>query len=450
MELLEEAIAGLNPEQKEAVVHDHAAGGQLLVLAGAGSGKTRVLTLRIARLVETGAAPERIVCVTFTVAAAAEMRERLALWLGKERAGRIRACTFHSLAWTFLRESPPGSSLPPGWKLLGFPARPRIAEAEEPDPDSPASASAGRPAAKPPRAPGAPRGEEVALDELMPLASELLATSPEALAAWRRSCEHLLIDEFQDIDPGQYAFCRTLAGDSPNLCAVGDDDQAIYGFRGADPGCILGFLRDFPGGRLVKLETNYRSHPHVLELANRIFADKEERFRKTLRPPASREGERGDPPRAIRLDSGNGWDQMRLVAALVRMRAAQGVPVGKMAVLCRVNRLCATMRRGMDRFGVPQELVVQTVHASKGLEYDTVFLVGLEEGLFPLEDADLQEERRLFYVAVTRARERLYLLRTKERVWKGKRKAFKPSRFLRWHVEPLGTRLLRGLGLSDG
>ena len=253
------------------------------------------------------------------------------------------------------------------------------------------------------------------------------------------------MDEFQDIDPGQYAFCRLLLGDSRNLVAVGDDDQAIYGFRGADPGCILRFLDDFPDGTLVKLEANYRSDQRILDLANRIFLDKDPRFRKTLRsprPPA------GKGPRVVRIDSRDGWEQMRCVARLARSSAEAGVPWDRIAVLARSNRLCDTVRRGLARFGVPPEAVVQTIHASKGLEYETVFLVGLEEGLFPIADADLQEERRLFYVAVTRARERLFLMHASTRFWRGKKKRFRPSAFLRWHEEPPLARFWRLLGLA--
>lgn len=467
MENVDEAIAGLNEGQRKAVLHDHARGGELLVLAGAGSGKTRVLTLRIAHLVRGGCPPGKIVCVTFTVAAAAEMRERLALWLGEETAAAVSACTFHSLAWRMVRESPPGSALPPGWKALGFPRRPEIAEEDEdakksgkpggpdggPGPGSPAAAD-GASGAHGPEDPAAAEAAAlgnalkrgaVELDELVLLARRLLRSGPEHLAAWRAGCAHLLVDEFQDIDPGQYAFCRLLLGDSPNLTVVGDDDQAIYGFRGADPGCILRFLDDFPDGTLVKLEANYRSDQRILDLANRIFLDKDPRFRKTLRSPRAPEGKE---PRVVRIDSRNGWEQMRCVARLARTANGTGVPWDRIAVLARSNRLCDTVRKGLARFGVPAETVVQTIHASKGLEYEVVFLVGLEEGLFPIADADRKEEQRLFYVAVTRARERLFLMHASERVWRGKKKPFKPSEFLRWHREGALDRFWRLLGLA--
>ena len=445
MEKLQGAIQSLNEGQRQAVLHDHATENELLVLAGAGSGKTHVLTLRIARLIAEGSLPEKVVCVTFTVAAAEEMRERLALWLGEERASKISACTFHSLAWRMISQKPPDHSVDEGWRVLGYPSRPKILEEDEEK-------------AKPDSSKKTEHNEKetnsteptITLDELTPRAVELLEKSEESLSAWRRSFHYLLVDEFQDIDPLQYRFCRTLLGDSKNFFAVGDDDQAIYGFRGADPSCILRFLENHPAAKLVKLELNYRSHPEVLHLANQIFAEKDPLLRKVLRAPEnSRSAASPHPsPRVIRIDSRTGWEEMKQISLLLKAAHRSGRAWSDMALLSRTNRLCATLRKGLIHFELPEEVVVQTLHASKGLEYGMVFLVGLSNDLFPLERADLDEERRLFYVGVTRAKEQLYLCHATERYWRGKRKGFTASDFFRYHREGWKTRFWRSFNLA--
>ncbi len=444
---MERLYAAIELPQKEAVLHDHQSQNELLVLAGAGSGKTHVLTLRIARLVAEGASPDKIICVTFTVAAAEEMRERLAKWLGEERAQQIIACTFHSLSWKIVGNTSPDRSQPEGWRTLGFSQKPRIVEEDEKDQKSSPSEKREKS-----RDGEEERGEEISLDQLTPLAMELFERSSETLAAWRRSFTYLLVDEFQDIDPLQYRFCRALLGESKNFFAVGDDDQAIYGFRGADPSCILRFLENHPAAQMVKLELNYRSHPEVLQLANQIFAKKDPLLRKILQAPENsryHDQKEYPSPRVVRLDFENGWREFKGIVERLQNENSEGRAWGEMALLARTNRLCATMRKALRHFDIPDEVVVQTVHASKGLEYGVVFLVGLSQKLFPFEKAEIEEERRLFYVAVTRAKERLYLCHAHRRFWKGKKCSFSSSEFLRFHKENVLERFWRLLKISD-
>src|SRR5207247_172795 len=189
----------LNPQQEAAVRHP---GGPLLVLAGAGSGKTRVLTARIAHLIrDRGLAPQRIFAVTFTNKAAGEMRARVAALLGADPRG-LWIGTFHAVAARLLH----------------------------------------------------------------PL--QLFREHPDRLSYWQHRFEHVLVDEFQDTNSAQYRLVKLLAAPHGNLCVVGDDDQAIYGWRGADVRHMLAFQQDFPGTTLIKLEQNYRSTQVILDAAN--------------------------------------------------------------------------------------------------------------------------------------------------------------------------------------
>src|SRR5256884_202865 len=196
----------LNPQQDAAVRHP---GGPLLVLAGAGSGKTRVLTARIAHLIrERGVAPSRVFAVTFT----------------NRAAGGMRA-----------------------------PAGPALRQANAMD-----------------------------FDDLLLFPLTLFAERPERLAYWQRRFDHVLVDEFQDTNAAQYRLVKRLASEHRNLCVVGDDDQAIYGWRGADVRHMLSFQQDFPGATLIKLEQNYRSTQVILDAANGVIAENARRLGKTL------------------------------------------------------------------------------------------------------------------------------------------------------------------------
>jgi superfamily I DNA/RNA helicase len=262
-------LAGLDPGQREAAL----ATGPLMILAGPGTGKTRTLTRRIAVLVaERGAAPEACLALTFTRRAAAEMRERLAALLpGQGR--RLMITTFHGLGLAILREHGERAGLEPGFTVADDRARLAVAVAEA------GSAAAGRRLlAEASRDPGvagefagllASRGM-VDFDGLISLTLALLQEAPDLAAAlrWRS----ISVDEYQDTDADQYALLRLLAGDGGGLAVIGDPDQAIYGFRGADVGFFLRFGRDYPGARTVALTRNYRSSPVIVSGAMQAVA----------------------------------------------------------------------------------------------------------------------------------------------------------------------------------
>ena len=308
---IEAAVRGLNREQREAVETTE---GPLLVLAGAGSGKTRVITVRIAHLLAMGRAPEAIVAVTFTNKAATEMRGRVRELVGSQADGLFLG-TFHAFCLQLLREH---------GTRIGLPERLVLAD--------PGDQSSGMRAilrekagARPPLQPGECLARislwknrlvepEVALrraaddeeafaaecyadyegwlarsrlldfDALLVQSVRLLDEAPDLAAAIHERLRYVLVDEYQDTNVVQHELLKRLVGPGGNLCVVGDDDQSIYAWRGADVGKILAFEQDFPGAAVVRLETNYRSTPQVLEVANRVIAHNQLRHAKTLRP----------------------------------------------------------------------------------------------------------------------------------------------------------------------
>jgi DNA helicase-2/ATP-dependent DNA helicase PcrA len=305
--------------------------GPLLVLAGAGTGKTRVITYRIAELIRTGTTPSRILAVTFTNKAAREMRERATRLLGRRKKNTKppEISTFHSLAVRILRrhidrlgypkqfviydrgdqESVARAALRdirvgheklrPGdviglisaWKGLSI--RPeQAAQVAESDRQQLAALAYVRYQA------ALKTAGAVDFDDLLLCTEELLEGFPEVRYAEASRFDHLLIDEYQDTNGLQYRIVRALAQHHGNLCVVGDDDQSIYGWRGAEVSHILGFERDWPRAKVVRLEDNYRSREAILELANQLIVHNSERHDKVLR--ASRGG--GEAPRFLRFE----------------------------------------------------------------------------------------------------------------------------------------------------
>ena len=320
-------MANLNPAQREAV---STLAGPLLVLAGAGTGKTRVVTFRIAELIKHGTPPERILAVTFTNKAAGEMQQRAAELLGKRRKGQQKPeiSTFHALCVRILRRH---------ITRLGYPAQ--FAIYDRGDQESLARAALReirvpgevlRPSdliniisrwktasVRPPEAAGLAATDKehlaamayrryqralklagaVDFDDLLLLTEELFGGHPDVLAAEAGRFRHLLIDEYQDTNGAQYRIVKGLAAPHRNLCVVGDDDQSIYGWRGAEVTHILRFQRDWPEAKIVRLEENYRSRGAILAVANRLIAFNRDRHDKVLR--AFREP--GEPPRILQF-----------------------------------------------------------------------------------------------------------------------------------------------------
>ncbi len=642
----------LNPSQRAAVEHEL---GPILVLAGAGSGKTRVVTQRIARLLERGAASRSILAVTFTNKAAAEMRERVVALVGAKIAKDLTVCTFHRFGLDVLGAETRALGLRGGSFAIFDQADSagvvrellrdikagknydtsailaRISHAKNAFMTAEAWEEAQR------QSRGIDDYDEVAMlvypryiaalrafqafdfDDLICEVVSLFKRRPEIAERWQQRFRFVIVDEYQDTNHAQLELVRQLAGMHRNVMVVGDDDQSIYAWRGADVRNILDFEQHFPGAKVVKLEENYRSVKPVLDVANAVLAGGGARRHKKVLRPTRLEGDRvtsvlaadpdieasfiateiqrriegGDRPKAFavlyrsnlqsapieaalkeraipfRIIGGqqfferkevkdliaymrvvlNPGDEMALrriinypsrgigeVAlhklssyatahdlslwnAVLKHHAVHELPAPALEGCRSIIRLIEQMRQRMNAFSpasVARALVAEiglkediyaastsnpaaarrwgnvegllnvfgrredqgkgdresfaeflrllalrqddddeeahdkvtltTMHGAKGLEFPTVFVIGLEEGLLPHSrtvteratdfvpaDTDgatsLEEERRLFYVAVTRARDRLFLCRSRARGVRGKLTARTPSRF---------------------
>ncbi|HEU4827763.1 MAG TPA: UvrD-helicase domain-containing protein [Gemmatimonadales bacterium] len=381
--LAQQWLQSLNPSQREAVAHVH---GPLLVLAGAGSGKTRVLTTRIASLIEQhGVPPERIFAVTFTNKAAGEMKERIGRLLERDPAG-LWIGTFHSLSARLLRREA---------DLLGFTRQftiydqddsvslvrrlmeqrghstktftPRAVQSvisgaknrmQSPEALA-ASAGFDRLAAAAADVYGAlgpalKAANAMDFDDLLLHPLTLFREHPDRLERYRERFQFILVDEFQDTNRAQYELIRLL-GAHGNVCAVGDDDQSIYGWRGADVRNMREFQRDFPGTKLVRLEENYRSTQAVLDAANGVIAENAGRIGKTLR--TRRQG--GES--LTLLAAADERDEAEwVVRELERRRAAGEWALEEMAVLYRTNAQSRAFEEAFRRAGIPYRLIGAT------------------------------------------------------------------------------------------
>ena len=606
----------LNEAQYQAVFHR---GGPLLVLAGAGSGKTRVITERVAALVERGVPHDQITAVTFTNKAATEMRQRLKGRLGG-RADKLRIQTFHALGLAIVRQHAKLLQRRANLSVFGvseqraavrsvlqemnlptdraqldlvMPKLSRLKSGLSSNVDPALSTLRQRYDAL------LAKMNAVDFDDLICLPLQLLQQHDEVRALWRMRARHLLVDEYQDSSRMQYDLVRQLAPADGNLTVVGDDDQSIYGWRGAEVRNLFQLERDYPGLTVVRLEENYRSTAAILQAANSLIAHNAERLGKTLRSTLGR----GKPTRIWECESSedeaeriaadirrqhatghDGWDQfcvlyrashqsraielalreqsipyhvsgglsffdrgevrdllawMRLIAnfeddlafiravskprrgigevalaqlgdhahriggSLLEAALDDGLHHPKTATLREFGQLIVMLEQRfnhgnaddafdallkesdlgqMIRDEAPDEAVAErrlanvaqlrdwwlghadkggnltdflqrmmliadsrgeegeqqvrlmTVHAAKGLEFNHVYVSGMEDGSFPHKNAiaeqRLEEERRLLYVAITRARHRLTLSCAAHRKRGGHGDAMTPSRFL--------------------
>ena len=625
----ERYLSGLNPAQREAVLHTE---GPLLVIAGAGSGKTRVLTHRVAHLITAiGVKPNEILAITFTNKAAGEMRERLTAMLGPV-ARAIWILTFHAACGRMLRSEAERLGYKSNFTIYDSQDQVRLVKQvlDELDKDPkrfvPRGIHAQISNAKNQLLTPALYRERVAsfydqtvaevyelyqrrlhasnavdFDDMLMLTVEVLERFPEARKKWQNAFRYVLVDEYQDTNHAQYRLLQLLGVTHGNVCAVGDPDQSIYAFRGADIRNILEFERDFPDTRTIALEQNYRSTNAILEAANAVISHNSERKEKRL---WSELGD-GEPVRVIEVE--DEASEARYVAAQIAGLVEEGYSGSEIAIFYRMNaqsrvieqtlrlqgvgyqviggprfyeraevkdviaylqvldnppdavsllRIANKPRRGIgdttlsrlvtyaenhgltlyealshapeaglgtaackavsglanlldslrsaaqelevpeliqaiyDRTGMidafeaertieargrienleafvdgareyestapeatlsgflqeislfsaqdelttESDVTLMTIHNAKGLEYRAVFLVGVEEEIFPssrsIEEQGIEEERRLFYVGLTRAQERLTLTHASSRMLWGRTNANLPSRFL--------------------
>jgi DNA helicase-2/ATP-dependent DNA helicase PcrA len=374
-------LAGLNTEQREAVL---ATEGPVLVLAGAGTGKTRVLTTRLAHILATRKAwPGQILCVTFTNKAAREMKERIGALIGGVVEGMQWLGTFHSIGARMLRRHAELVGLKSNFTILDADDQLRLmkqlVEAAGIDEKRwPARNLAGMidewknrglSPADVPQGEGHGfafgKGRELyaqyqqrlkdlnAADfgDLLLHILNILTGHPDILADYRERFRYCLVDEYQDTNVAQYLWLKLLATSSGNVCVVGDDDQSIYGWRGAEVENILRFERDFPGAKVIRLERNYRSTPAILGAASGLIAANKGRLGKTLWT----EGDQGEKIRVQGV-----WDaeeEARNIASDAEDLHRQGEPFSQMAILVRA---AYQMREFEDRFialGLPYRVI---------------------------------------------------------------------------------------------
>lgn len=506
-----------------------APGGPLLVVAGPGTGKTRTLTHRIAYLcAELGVSPDACLAITFTRRAADELRARLRALLG-EAADGVTVATFHALGLMILREHPTKAGLRPDFTVADEPVRTQLREeaglSQQDGPDAPAWRRYRSLLRK---------ANLVDLDELVSAPLELLRAHPELAEEYRHRWPWVFVDEYQDVDEDQYELLRQLTRPDGNLCAIGDPDQAIYSFRGADVRFFLRFSQDFTDARMVRLSRNYRSTPPIIAAAVQAIAPSTLVRGRRLEPVRLSP----DAPLLGRYQASSPADEAAFVARTIDMlvggvshrsldsgrvdgrAVTEAVSFSDIAVLYRTDAQAGPVIDALQRAGIPvqkrshnrlrdrtgvaelareltlaglgddrtdlvtrikqvgqalaerydtptldpdeavtvapedvwaavelvlplteecgddlprflaalaagtevdaldpraEAVTLLTMHASKGLEFPVVFLIGVDDGLLPhsfggnLTDEAVAEERRLFFVALTRAQDRLYL-----------------------------------------
>ncbi|MHC4778717.1 MAG: UvrD-helicase domain-containing protein [Planctomycetota bacterium] len=564
----EELGAGLNPEQKSAVDHGP---GPLLVVAGPGTGKTRTMAHRIARLVETGEAdPGSILALTFTNHAAGAMRKRIREILPGPVSSGITACTFHSLCARLLREGPR-----PHFTVLGDGESSAILEEAAHKVEGHSKkrlkglsgliSLAKRECWTPEEAARDVRfddstvavyreyreametREALDFDDLLLDTVKSLQIDGEFAARTQMRFSWILVDEYQDINPAQYSLVRLLAPVvDANLCAVGDPDQAIYGFRGSDPVYFRRFTEDYPPAKVVRLHRNYRSPDKVLKAATQVMEKARSRAGEEVRSGiegervavsvlASEEAEAEFVAHTIEKEMGGVSFFSRDSGRLEDREGVTERSFSDFAVLYRTEAQAFAAENALARLGLPvrrvgtnrlldkpayrkvrdalashggegsrpvarllldlssdlegeareaarnlsslagpfgediqayldhlalasevdsmdpraDRIACLTLHASKGLEFPVVFILACEDGIIPFrfgsEPDDIEEERRLFFVGVTRAIEKLYLCRARRRLRYGRAVNNPPSPFL----DDIDRELLRAAGLPE-
>lgn len=376
-------LDGLNPEQTQAVL---SIDGPVLVLAGAGTGKTRVLTTRIAHILASGRArPHEILAVTFTNKAAREMKERIGRLVGERVEGMPWLGTFHAIGTKILRRHAELVGLKSDFTILDMDDHNRLlkqliqaADIDEkrwPTRQLSSLIDGWKNRALQPA--DVPKGEQRAFadgragelytqyqarlktlnaadfGDLLLEPIRLFKSHPDVLADYQRRFRYMLVDEYQDTNIAQYLWLRLLAQSNKNICCVGDDDQSIYGWRGAEVDNILKFEHDFPGAVVVRLERNYRSTSHILATASHLIAHNQSRLGKTLFTDIA-------DPDAQKVVVASAWDseeEARQIGDEIEARQRKGHKLDEMAILVRAS---FQMREFEDRFvtlGLPYRVI---------------------------------------------------------------------------------------------
>ncbi len=369
----------LNPEQREAVETTE---GPLLILAGAGSGKTRVLTYRIAHLLEKGVYPSKILAITFTNKAAREMRERVDNLVGPA-AKSLWVSTFHAACVRILRREIEKIGYQPGFVIYDTDEQKTLVkdclkELNLNDKQFPPNAVLGRISSAKNELIGPPQfarryrdyfSDRVAdvyklyqerlnknnaldFDDLIMKTVELFRSYPEVLDYYQDRFQYILVDEYQDTNHAQYALVSLLAAKWRNLCVVGDDDQSIYSFRSADIRNILEFEKDFPDARVVKLERNYRSTQPILSAAHAVVRNNLGRKEKKLWTDRA-----GGEPLSV-YEAGNEHDEVwHICNEIERLRATEGRNLRDFVVLYRTHAMSRVLEEVFLRRGIPYAIV---------------------------------------------------------------------------------------------
>lgn len=483
-------LKGLNQDQKIAVTAS--SDSHILVLAGAGCGKTTVLTKRLAFCILSGIKAERICALTFTRKAAEEMVSRVAALDGIGKQSRVPLITtFHGLGLRILSETVDGTL---NFCRLGYSGMPRLlSERDRLEMLATVSSKNEREllnadlfrldsllsqrlvfaekqtflsdSQKQVLKQIADRMEKLKhengawdFSDLITGLMQLFEKNPWLKNLYARRFDSVLVDEFQDTNPVQIKLLHCLLSNGSSLFAVGDDDQAIYGFRGADIRPTIEFRNYFKGAKILKLQTNYRSVPVILDTANRLFKNKDPAYRKVLVSARYTKKDNLMNPSVHRFENMEklvSW----VMSTAVGINRKNCIPVNEMAILFRVNQTLEWVNEQLKKMSFSDSPQLLTVHRSKGLEFPVVFLCDLEESVFPsyhltcskrigswLEfvsslfkassrkaviDCDWEEEKRLFYVAITRAQKYLYFLHARNKAVYGRRRIFRQSRLLK-------------------
>ena len=457
--------------------------GPLLIIAGPGSGKTRVLTHRVAHLISNKMAkPEECLTITFTRRAAREMQERLDKLI-PEISQSIPILTFHGLALQILKDNRNAAGLQRGFRVTDETERSDLLK-EKLKLSAHKLKSTLRKVSLFKRTGESEESIKEALnileeakekegwldyDDLIILALKLLEEDAGLQAHYREKFSSISIDEYQDIDALQYRLIQLIVSQDGNICAIGDPDQAIYSFRGANVKFFLQFEKDFPKAQKISLNRNYRTGESILTASHQMIAPDSLVKNREVQALIEDTGKvmvhhaKTDKAEAEFVVSQiekiiGGVTFFSIDSGRSEGREDKDYSFSDFAVLYRTETQGEALEEAFSRLGIPFQRQQQnqlleeieeskweahvdrvsllTLHAAKGLEFPVVFVTGCEKGILPLQfgakptDEELAEERRLFFVGMTRAKDRLLLTHAKKRLWRGKVQEQEASPFL--------------------